>query len=212
MSTKATKKTTVPVKVTVETVTVNGVRTFKFPVERTDPKTGKVQFKCGSCGKWIFKEEAILRGEGDYCNCVHEAMGYTDAALVEHRKQWSKTEVPTGWIKVATLHLICNKNKIPVSKMLACMGWDRGLYEPVDERFRPWHIGNARWLDPFCSSPEGLKMMRECNRKKPAVTVTEPTAPVVKLTVKKGKKAAPKKAAVQEPEIVANEMADELMA
>jgi len=63
----------------------------------------------------------------------------------------------------------CKKASVPISKMLAMMGWDRGLAEPVDPRFAPKYVGNARYVDGFCGTKEGLKMIAACTRKKPTV-------------------------------------------
>lgn len=209
MAKSNTTKTPAPAKV-VEVVTVEGARALKFPVERIDPKTGKTQIRCGSCGKWLFKDAAQRRGEGDLCNCLRSTMGYSDASLAEHKAQFTKPEVPEGWIKIAVLHTLCNKHRIPVSKMLACIGWDRGLYPPVEPRFQPYYIGNARYVDGWCGSAEGLKAIEACTRKKPKPQVTEPIEPVIKVKTAKGKAVAKKgtKKPAEEPQTPAESVAE----
>lgn len=115
--------------------------------------------KCIYCGKILVREQSMGRGSGDLCEHLRE-IGYTTEALMAHRATMSAPTAPEGWITVASLHKICEANGIPVNRMVNAIGRDRGLGEPIDPRFRPLYVGNKRFLNPWCASPEGLAMIR----------------------------------------------------
>lgn len=117
-----------------------------------------VEVRCIHCGKWLSKEESLEAEQGDYCSHLREE-GWDTKALMEHRRSMTATEVPEGWIKVAAMHRYCVANGVPVSRMVKAIGGDRCLNpdECLNPRWVPLYSGNARWLDPSCMTPEGLK-------------------------------------------------------
>jgi hypothetical protein len=114
--------------------------------------------KCVHCGKLLVKDSSRDDEQGDYCSHLHET--YTSADLKAHRASLSADVVPAGWIKVAALHKLLVKLDIPVSRMVNAFGRDRGLSAPLHPKFAPLYVGNARWLDPWCASKEGLDFLR----------------------------------------------------
>jgi hypothetical protein len=133
--------------------------------------------KCLDCGKTLVRDVCVEREEGDLCAHYREKYG---EGMKEHfaavKATISATEVPLNWIKVAALHKICERNGIPVSRMVNAFGKDRGLSEPLHPKFKPLYVGNARWLDPWCASKEGLDFLRNMgpvsNTAKPIKAVT----------------------------------------
>lgn len=114
--------------------------------------------KCRFCGKILIRDKSIEQEAGDLCEKLHEQ--FTSEELMAHRGTMSGTTVPEGWIKVSDLHKICEREGIPVNRMVNAIGRDRGLGAPIDPRFKPLYVGRARYLDPFCASKEGLALIR----------------------------------------------------
>jgi hypothetical protein len=114
--------------------------------------------KCQYCGKILIRDISIEQEAGDYCSHLREE-GKDTAFLMAHRATMTATEAPEGFIKVAQLHKICERNNVPVARMVKAIGGDRKLVSPIDPRFTPIYVGNARWVDPFCSTKEGLAMI-----------------------------------------------------
>lgn len=161
--------------------------------------------KCLRCGKTLIKDTSIENEQGDYCNHLFNELGYTTEALAAHRAAMSSTEVPEDWVKVAALHKICVREGIPVASMVKAMGGDRALGTPLNEMWVPLYVGNARWLDPFCATPEGLDQLRAASKvakigKADAslALATEANAPLQKAAGKKNGKIVTVKATPQD--------------
>ena len=180
-------------------MTTNGSKIKKAEVVRVSTKTGKPveirmkdgksQYKCEFCGKWLSNEDAIDAGHGDYCQSLR-AMGLDDDALAKRRSARTVAEVPVveagkfkgkTWIKTSILHRTLVKEGIPVARMVNAMGGDRGLEAASREEFSFVYCGRARWVHPWCGSPDGLGYLREY-RKADAVTeaLTKPAGTVAK--------------------------------
>lgn len=114
--------------------------------------------KCRFCGKILIRDKSIEQEAGDLCEKLHEQ--FTNEQLMEHRGTMTATAVPEGWIKVSELHKICEREGIPVNRMVNAFGRDRGLGAPLHPKFRVLYVGRARYLDPWCASKEGLDFLR----------------------------------------------------
>lgn len=130
------------------------------PIQTIVKVNGVEKYKCQHCGKWITREEAVEEEQGDYCKHLREDLGYTTMTLAEHRRKMTVDSVPDGWVKVASLHNICERENVPVSAMVRAFGGDRCLLPPLHPKFQIVYCGNARWLDPWCASKEGLDFLR----------------------------------------------------
>ena len=127
-------------------------------VTKTDAD-GNTKYKCQYCGKCLSREESLENESGDYCHHLRE-QGMDTSYLKEHRQRLTVADVPEGYIKLASLDRICKKEGIPISRMVRAIGGDRALSEPIREEFRPIYVGNARYVDGWCASEEGLDFLR----------------------------------------------------
>jgi len=50
--------------------------------------------KCRFCGKILIRDKSIEQEAGDYCEHLHEELGYTTESLMAHRNTMSATTVP----------------------------------------------------------------------------------------------------------------------
>jgi hypothetical protein len=134
--------------------------------------------KCLDCGKTLVRDVCVEREEGDLCAHYREKYG---EGMKDHfatvKASLSASEVPLNWIKVAVLHKICERNDIAVTRMVNAMGKDRGLSEPLHPKFKPLYVGNARWLDPWCASKEGLDFLRAMGDNKSTVKAVAKKTP-----------------------------------
>jgi hypothetical protein len=131
----------------------------KEQVKTIRKEGGEVEVtKCRFCGKFLIRDKSVEQEAGDLCEKLHET--YTNEALMAHRATLTVAKPPEGWIKVAELHKICEANDIPVNRMVVAIGRDRGLSDPIVERLRPVYVGNARWVDGWAATVEGLATIR----------------------------------------------------
>ena len=119
--------------------------------------------KCQHCGKKVTREEAVELESGSYCQHLRDA-GYTTESLTAHRVAMTVDEIPEtngeSWVKVAALHKKLQREGIPVARMVRAFGGDRSLDGPLHPKFKVVYVGKARYLDPWCASPEGLEYLR----------------------------------------------------
>jgi hypothetical protein len=120
--------------------------------------------KCRHCGKYISREEDLNSESGSYCRHLRET-GWDDQALKEYRLTWTRPEIPVSedgkpYIKVAALDKMLKKLGIPVIRMVKAMGGDRSLEGPRHPKFQPFYVGRARYIHPWCASPEGLDYLK----------------------------------------------------
>ena len=125
---------------------------------------GKVEItKCQRCGKTLVRDLCVEREEGDLCSHYYDELGMTKDDLATERAKRTIKEVPQGWIKTRQLHRICESHSIPVSRMVKAMGTDRGMGPLLDPRFEFKYVGNARYVDGWCASEEGLALLKASN-------------------------------------------------
>jgi hypothetical protein len=115
--------------------------------------------KCHRCGKILVRDKSIEAEAGDLC-AHFDASGITPEYLMQHRATMTVTTLPEGMIKVAELHKICEREGIPVNRMVNAIGKDRGLSDPIDPRLKPVYFGNARYVSAWSSTKEGLAVIR----------------------------------------------------
>jgi hypothetical protein len=131
-------------------------------VQSIQQSGGQVEVtKCVHCGKLLVRDISVEREEGDYCSHLFDELGHTKESLAQHRASMSASVVPDGYVKVASLHKILVREGIPVSHMVRAMGGDRGLLPAARPELVPIYVGNARWLNPWCASKEGLSYLRD---------------------------------------------------
>lgn len=131
----------------------------KKQVSEIRQQGGEVEVtKCRFCGKILIRDKSIEQEAGDLCEKLHEK--YSSEALMQHRATMTVAKVPEGFIKVSELHKICEREGIPVNRMVVAIGRDRGLSDPIHPKFKPVYFGNTRYLDPWCATKEGLAMIR----------------------------------------------------
>jgi hypothetical protein len=118
-----------------------------------------VVYKCHRCKKYLLRDKSIEAEAGDLC-AHFDKEGVTEEYLMQHRATMTVTVLPEGMIKVADLHKICEKNGIPVNRMVNAIGKDRALTPPTDERLRPVFFKNARYVSAWAATPEGLAVIR----------------------------------------------------
>ena len=156
------------VKEAQEFLTVQGDLTEaqKKEVAKIQAEGGEVLiYKCHRCGKTLVRDKSIEVEAGDLC-AHYDAQGITPADLLEHRKSMTVAELPEGMIKVSDLHKICEREGIPVNRMVEAIGRDRALKKAIDPRFQPVYHKNARWVSNFCATKEGLAMIRGTQKTK----------------------------------------------
>ena len=157
---EAKMKVQVKPQVTPPALQTPKVKSAKSAAPKVAPPIPDGKFKCQHCGKWILREEAVAEEQGDYCKHIREDLGYTTLTLAEHRKSMTVVDPPTGWIKVASMGKICEREGIPVSTLVRAFGNDRSLNPPLHPKFQVVYCGNSRWLDPWCATPDGLNFLR----------------------------------------------------
>lgn len=155
----------------VSTLTRQDAVTKKFETVQK-MSDGTTRYKCSYCGKWITAESSIEMEAGSLCHHLREDMGLTDSAMKSFKRE--SPTVPAKHIKLASLDRICKSKGIAISKMVAATGFDRCIEPPIHEWFQVTYVGRDRWVPEQAASPEGLKMIQNCNRKRGE---TKPTAP-----------------------------------
>lgn len=131
----------------------------KKQVREIRQQGGEVEVtKCRFCGKFLIRDKSIEQEAGDLCEQLHQQ--YTSEQLMAHRATMTVAKAPEGFIKVSELHKICEREGIPVNRMVTAIGRDRGLSAPIHPKFKPIYVGNTRYLDPWCATKEGLAVIR----------------------------------------------------
>ena len=118
---------------------------------------------CNICGKPLKRQGSINVGHGKRCQFVAQLGNGV------RNKLWVAS-VPNGYIKVAQLHKIIVQNKakypgISVSKMVKCMGTDKGCLPPHNPIAQPYYLitNSHRYVHPWLATPQGLQAIQTGN-------------------------------------------------
>jgi hypothetical protein len=140
--------------------TPDGSFTVKRFLSRKN-EDGSTSYKCQYCGKWISAESGEEFEAGSYCHQLRDINGWTDEMLYAAKKERSLKEVPEHFVKLAAVDRAVKKAGLSISAFRKTFGDDRGLQEPTHTKFRPIYVGNVRYLDEWCLTPEGLNEVRK---------------------------------------------------
>lgn len=129
---------------------------------------------CTMCGKALPASSITGNTCGPLC-ASRQAQGYTPASYAAHKVTISLPVAPAKYITVAALHrfIVANpQHGCTVSRMVKCIGGDRGLVAPAHPICTPVYVGNVRYVHPWLGTQAGLQAMATGNYKgAPAVTL-----------------------------------------
>ena len=104
--------------------------------------------RCEVCGKPISAEGSIEEGHGPLCK-QRQAAGHTKESLAEYKASRTVEELEGGeelWVSIPKLAEKCREEGVPISRMVAAIGGDRGLGTPKHEDLNPVYCGRTRYV------------------------------------------------------------------
>ena len=115
---------------------------------------------CKVCGKPLTGITAQTSGVGGCCSKI---VALRATGVTQWQYAIAMPTPPTGWLKMAQLHVICVANHTPVSHMVRASGSDRCMRPPMAQIATVVVVNGVRYCHPWLATKQGQLALQTYN-------------------------------------------------